>query len=136
MRTTSPSPPNPPFSFAFRSGGGWGTSLWILIRCRPAGRLPARHTVHSYFRCPSIPIFCLLGDILFFCVTFFCMCACDFFCIHFHFFFISFYLPDFCLEKKKQSVAPANFYKRRVRVGRRGGSHYFRDYLVYYTHVR
>lgn len=101
MRTTSPSPPNPPFSFTFRSGGGWGTSLWILIRCRPAGRLPARHTVHSYFRCPSIPIFCLFGDILFFCVTFFCMCACDFFCIHFHFFFISFYLPDFCLEKKK-----------------------------------
>lgn len=78
MRTTSPSPPNPPFSFTFRSGGGWGTSLWILIRCRPAGRLPARHTVHSYFRCPSIPIFCLFGDILFFCVTFFCMCACDF----------------------------------------------------------
>ena len=26
-------------------------------------------------------------------------------------------------------MAPANFYKRRVRVGRRGGSHYFRDYL-------
>lgn len=24
MRTTSPSPPNPPFSFTFRSGGGWG----------------------------------------------------------------------------------------------------------------
>ena len=26
-------------------------------------------------------------------------------------------------------MAPANFYKRRVRVGRRGGSHYFRDNL-------
>lgn len=58
MRTNTPSPPNPPFSFAFRFGGGWGTLLWILIRCRPAGRLPARHTAHI-FRCPSVPIFCL-----------------------------------------------------------------------------
>lgn len=71
MRTTSLSSPNPPFSFAFRSGGGRGTLLWILIRCRPAGRLPARHTVHSYFRCPSIPIFCLFGIYYFFVSHFF-----------------------------------------------------------------
>ena len=71
MRTTWPSSPNPPFSFAFRSGGGRGTLLWILIRCRPARRLPARHTAHSYFRCPSVPIFCLLGIYYFFVSHFF-----------------------------------------------------------------
>ena len=74
MRTTWPSSPNPPFSFAFRSGGGRGTLLWILIRCRPARRLPARHTAHSYFRCPSVPIFCLLG-IYYFFVSHFFACA-------------------------------------------------------------
>lgn len=87
MRTTSPSSPNPPFSFAFRSGGGRGTLLWILIRCRPAGRLPARHTAHSYFRCPSVPIFCLFGIYYFFVSHFFA-------CVHVTFsvfIFISFY---------------------------------------------
>ena len=115
MRTTSPSPPNPPFSFAFRSGGGRG-DVALDTHPLPAGGAFACAAHRSLIFPMSFDSHLLsFGDILFFCVTFFCMCACDFFCIHFHFFFISFYFTPtiphkFCIISILLSPASILFY--------------------------